>query len=50
MVDELDESSQSEVDFDQGLTLTFTWIWVDPCEGYEYVLIIEKGRCVGIEE
>ena len=50
MVDQLGESSKLEVDFDQGLNLTLTWIWVDPCKGYEYVLVIDKVRCVGIEE
>ena len=49
-MDQLGESSQSEVDLDQGLTLSLTWIWVEPCKGYEYVIVIEKGHCVGIEE
>ena len=50
LVDQLGESSQLDVDFDQGLTSTLTWIWVDPCKGYEYALVIGKGHCVGIEE
>ena len=50
MVDQLGESCQSEADFDQGLTLTLTWIWVDRFKRFDYVTVIEKGHCVWIEE
>ena len=47
MVVQLGESSQPEVNFDQGFDLDFDF---DPCEGYEYEMIIWKDCCVGIEE
>ena len=39
LVDQLGESSQLDVDFDQGFDLDFALDLSDPCKGYEYEFI-----------